>query len=127
MSIDPTFLQILNYPGIHNHDDDKENLHQEKFRQNLKKNCCHPTQLLKTVYNYTLERTNGVVPEFHNVFEKPANIRTTNDLKGWNNAWGRTTRRASPNIWLAVKFLCQQENLVENVLLNLKIGSPPRP
>ena len=24
MSIDPTFSQFLNYPGIHNHDDDKE-------------------------------------------------------------------------------------------------------
>ena len=68
MSIDPTFSQILNYPGVHNHDDDIENLRQEKFRQNLKKNVAkEPTQLLKTVYDYTLERTNGVVPEFHNV------------------------------------------------------------
>ena len=62
-----------------------------------------------------------------NVFERPANIRTTNDLEGLNNAWGRTTKRASPNIWLAVKFLCQQEKLVENVLLNLEIGIRPRP
>ena len=68
MSIDPTFSQMLNYPGIHNHDDDKENLRQEKFRQNLKKNVAKdPTQLLKTVYDYTLERTNGVVLDFHNV------------------------------------------------------------
>ena len=67
MSIDRTFLQILNYAGIHNHDDDKENLRQEKFRQNLKKIVAKgPTQLLKIGYEYTLER-NGVVPKFHNV------------------------------------------------------------
>ena len=37
MSIDPTFSHFLNKPGIQNHDDDKENLRHEKFRQNLKK------------------------------------------------------------------------------------------
>ena len=68
MSIYPTFSQILNYPGIHNHDDDKKNLRQEQFCQHLKKNVAKdPTQLLKTVYDNTLERTNGAVPEFHNV------------------------------------------------------------
>ena len=65
-------------------------------------------------------------PKMWNVFERPANVRTTNDLEVWNNAWGRTTRRASPNICLAVKFLCQQEKLVENVLLNLENGNRPR-
>ena len=66
-------------------------------------------------------------PKMWNIFERPAKMRTTNDLEGWNNAWGHTTRWASPNIWLAVKFLCQQENLVDNPLLNLEIENHPRP
>ena len=67
-------------------------------------------------------------PKMRNVFERPAIIRTTNDLEGWNNAWGRTTRRALPNIfWLAVQSLCQQEKLVDNVLMNLETGNRPRP
>ena len=50
MSIDLTFSQFLNYPGVHNHDDNKENLRRGKFRQNLKKNVAKDrTQLLKTV------------------------------------------------------------------------------
>ena len=40
-------------------------------------------------------------PKISNVFERPANIRTTNDLVGWKNAWYRTTRRASPLISLS--------------------------
>ena len=67
------------------------------------------------------------VPKIWNVFERPASITSTNDVEGWNIAWGRTTRRASPNIWLAVKCLCQQEKLVEKVLLNLESGNHPRP
>ena len=47
--------------------------------------------------------------EMWNVFERPSRLRTTNYCEGWNNAWNTHTRRASPNIWLAIKFLKIQQ------------------
>ena len=46
MGIDPRFSQILKYPRISNHDDQKENLHQENFRRTVKK------MLPKTLLNF---------------------------------------------------------------------------
>ena len=47
--------------------------------------------------------------EMWNVFERPSKLRTTNFCERWNNAWNTHTRGASPNIWLAIKFLKIQQ------------------
>ena len=68
ISIDTAFSRTLNCSGKQNHDQDKKNVRQEMFRQNLKKKLAKdPNHLLETVAVCTSKRRNEVVPEFHNV------------------------------------------------------------
>ena len=65
--------------------------------------------------------------EMWNVFERPSRLRTTNFCEGWNNAWNTHTRRASPNIWLAIKFLKIQQKNTENQIFHMRRGALPPP
>ena len=44
-----------------------------------------------------------------NVFNRPSNLRTTNHCEDWNQSWNAQTRRSSPNIWSAMRFIKIQQ------------------
>ncbi len=55
MTLNREMTAVKNFPGVHNHEDDKEKVEGEHFRQKLLKNARKdPTQLLKTAYDNAL-------------------------------------------------------------------------
>ena len=52
MILNAQMTEIKTLPGVHNHEDDAEEIAEEKFRQKLKKVQRDPTQLLKQNYDF---------------------------------------------------------------------------
>ena len=59
-----------------------------------------------------------------NVKNRPTRLRTTKFCEGWNRIWNRKVQRHSPNLWLVILFLKQQEKIVENPLELIRLGEP---
>ena len=66
---------------------------------------------------------------FRNVerFRQPFRLRSTNFCEGWNNAWNIRTRRTSTKIWLAIKFLKNQQKKHRKANFHMRQGTLARP
>ena len=53
-----------------------------------------------------------------NTLDREPVLRTTNGCEAWNSTWNRRTNRSSPNLWLAIKFLKQQQKNTESAMEN---------
>ena len=50
-----------------------------------------------------------------NTLDREPVLRTTNGCEAWNSTWNRHTNRSSPNLWLAIKFLKQQQKTLKTL------------
>ena len=63
-------------------------------------------------------------PKMWNVYQRSPRLRTTNDCESWNKSWNVRARRSTPNFWLAVRFLKQQERITRNKVDLANRGKP---